>query len=230
MLKVGHRGASAHAPENTYSSFDQALAMGCDGIEFDVHQCASGELVVIHDKTLERTTNGTGNVMSKTWDELARLDAGGGEKLPRFTEMLRRYKNLATLFIETKTKTDAAARQLADDIHQAVHDGWEPQRLVVISFHPDVLHWVRLAAPEIPLGLNYEDDVLKDLKHTIETMKFQYLNPYIKLLDKDVVAYARSKSMKVVTWCAYSKKDVARAESLGVDGIMVDDPVLFSGA
>ena len=82
VVKVGHRGAAGHEPENTLRSFRRAMELGADMVELDVHICGSGELVVIHDETVDRTTDGTGEVAKLTLDELKTLDAGRGERIP----------------------------------------------------------------------------------------------------------------------------------------------------
>jgi glycerophosphoryl diester phosphodiesterase len=88
MLIIGHRGAPAHAPENTLRSFRTALAMGCNALEFDVQQCASGEMVVIHDRELSRTTSGSGAVAAHDAPTLKKLNAGEGETIPLLSEVL----------------------------------------------------------------------------------------------------------------------------------------------
>ena len=80
ILKIAHRGASGHKPENTLSAFSKALEIGVDAIELDVRVCGTGELVIMHDATLERTTNGNGIVADTTLEELRKLDAGDGEQ------------------------------------------------------------------------------------------------------------------------------------------------------
>ena len=82
ILKIGHRGAMGHEPENTLRSFKKALALNVDAIELDVYVCKTGELVVIHDDKIDRTTNGTGYTEDKTFTELRQLDAGKGELIP----------------------------------------------------------------------------------------------------------------------------------------------------
>ena len=88
-VRLGHRGASAHTPENTLLAFRRALELGADGIEVDIQRTADGELVLIHDDAVDRTTNGTGIVGEMTYAALAALDAGEGERIPTLTEMLR---------------------------------------------------------------------------------------------------------------------------------------------
>src|SRR3954471_1938214 len=93
-LMLGHRGAMAAEPENTLRAFRRAIDLGADGIECDVQRTADGELVLIHDDTVERTTNGTGTVGELTYATLAALDAGGGERIPRLVDLLA-YANEA---------------------------------------------------------------------------------------------------------------------------------------
>src|ERR1700691_2371330 len=88
MLVIAHRGASGYEPENTLASFKKALEIGVDGIELDVHLSKDGNVMVIHDSWVNRTTNGIGRVENKTLKELQKLDAGNGEKIPTLQEVL----------------------------------------------------------------------------------------------------------------------------------------------
>lgn len=228
MLIVGHRGAPAHAPENTMRSFRTALAMGCNALEFDVQQCASGEMVVIHDRELSRTTNGSGAVATHDLAALKKLNAGEGETIPLLSEVLEEFKNKATLFIEIKSKTEAAAERLVEEIRAAVKAGWQQEKLIVISFHPQILGWVRARAPEIPLGLDYEEKTLEELKPAIAELRPEYLNPWIEIADEAAMQFARKNGMKVAVWTLQNSAEVARALKLGVDGMMADDPKLIA--
>jgi glycerophosphoryl diester phosphodiesterase len=87
VLRIGHRGAAGHEPENTLHSFEAAVQLGADMVEFDVHVCGSGELVAIHDETVDRTTDGSGAVARMNLRELKALDAGKGEKIPTLREV-----------------------------------------------------------------------------------------------------------------------------------------------
>src|SRR5258708_1238720 len=101
--KIGHRGASAAYPENTMLAFRKAIDMGANALEFDVHVCKSGEAVVIHDDTLERTTSGRGYVAAHTLSDLKKLDAGRGEPIPTLEEVLFEFAAKIILFIEIKS-------------------------------------------------------------------------------------------------------------------------------
>ncbi|MFA5135588.1 MAG: glycerophosphodiester phosphodiesterase family protein [Patescibacteria group bacterium] len=107
VLKVGHRGAPGYEPENTLRSFRRAIELGAGMIELDVHLCKSGEAVVIHDLTVDRTTNGTGKVASQTLEELKLLDAGKGETIPTLQEVINLVKKSCALNIEIKNRQTA---------------------------------------------------------------------------------------------------------------------------
>src|ERR1700757_2576631 len=100
----GHRGAPGYPrlAENTIGSFEKALQSGADGVEFDVRRCADGRIVVIHDETIDRTTNGKGRVAALTYDELRKFDAGFGEPIPLLTDVLDRFGGRCVLNIELK--------------------------------------------------------------------------------------------------------------------------------
>ncbi len=102
VLRIGHRGAAGHEPENTLLSLNKAVELGCDMTEIDVHVCASGEVVVIHDEEVYRTTNGTGFVSQMSLDALKALDAGKGESIPTLEEVLSALKGRIQLNIELK--------------------------------------------------------------------------------------------------------------------------------
>jgi glycerophosphoryl diester phosphodiesterase len=118
FLIIGHRGAAGLEPENTLRSFARALDIGVDAIELDVY-CVDGHLVVIHDDTLERTTNGRGEVMATPFEALRRLDAGGGEHVPTLEEVFAAMPNGFTVNVELKGKSTAApvARCVAEHAH-----------------------------------------------------------------------------------------------------------------
>lgn len=109
MTRVcGHRGAAGLAPENTLAAFQRALDLGVDMVECDVHTSADGRVMVIHDDTLERTTNGTGHVERMTFDQLRQYDAGQGERIPCFRELLELVKGRAELVCEFKAASSVA--------------------------------------------------------------------------------------------------------------------------
>ncbi len=120
MLKIGHRGAMGYAPENTLGSFAKALELGVDGIELDVHVCKSGEVVVIHDERVDRTTNGKGQVKEMTLKELKELDAGKGERIPTLEEVLDFVDRRA--FIDIELKAEGIGNSVADIVRKYIQE------------------------------------------------------------------------------------------------------------
>lgn len=225
-LKIGHRGASAHFPENTLLAFTQAIKMGAAGVECDVHLCASGEVVVIHDRTLKRTTGATGYVARHTLKELKKLDAGAGERIPTLKELLAALTPKSTVFIEIKAT--AAAKPTAELITQfAKKEGVPYVRMPVISFKPQHLKLVRSVNKDICIGLTPPERAsalsAAFIKKAVAAGMWS-VNPGIKVLNKDFVDAAHDAGLKVFTWTANSAADIKKAYALSVDGVMGDWP------
>ncbi|MDZ7825633.1 MAG: glycerophosphodiester phosphodiesterase family protein [Gammaproteobacteria bacterium] len=146
FLCIGHRGASGLAPENTLPAFELAVALGVDAIELDVHLC-EGELVVIHDDDLTRTTSGRGRVATSTLAGLRELDAGDGNRIPLLTEVLDRVADRCTLNIELKGA--GTAGPVIDLLRRR---GADPDRHLLSAFDHVELEHARAAAPEFPRG------------------------------------------------------------------------------
>ena len=136
MLRIGHRGACGYEPENTLRSFNHAIQLGVDIVELDVHICQSGEIMVIHDIKVDRTTNGTGFVGDKTLDELKTLDAGKGEQIPTLQEVLDQINRRVKVNIELKGNSTAkpVLKLLEKYIKEA---GWSYNDFLISSFNRD---------------------------------------------------------------------------------------------
>jgi glycerophosphoryl diester phosphodiesterase len=155
FMVIAHRGASAYAPENTVAAFDLALQMGCRHLELDVDLSRDGHIVVMHDDTVDRTTNGTGPVGSQTLAELRALDAGAwfggqftGERIPTFAEVLARYQGRVHLHTELKGRAAHLASGTADLMRQY----GMMEHVTVTSFQQPRLAEIRAYAPELPTG------------------------------------------------------------------------------
>ena len=155
MLVVGHRGAPHRAPENTIASFETALALGVDAVELDVHLSRDGQLVVIHDADLRRTTNGQGLVHEHSLAELQALDAGGwfgpdfaGQRIPTFEETLACIGDRAALQVEIKGATEGVAEATV----AALRGHGRLAGTMVTSFHLERLPLVRALAPAVAIG------------------------------------------------------------------------------
>ena len=117
VLRIGHRGAAGHAPENTLTAIRKGIALGVNFVEVDVRRTADGVLVVLHDATVNRTTNGKGRVDRLSLQQVKQLNAGDGEHIPTLEEVLRAAAGKTGLMLELKTR--GTARQAAETVHQA---------------------------------------------------------------------------------------------------------------
>src|SRR5947209_11726578 len=151
ILLGGHRGNPAAHPENTLASFRSAIELGCDLVECDVHLTADGELAVIHDHTLERTTNGTGMVGAHTLAQLRALDAGG-ERIPLLEELFDLVRDRVGLVIETKQNPIPYAG-LEEKLVAALREHGMVDQVSVISFHHPCIRHLKSIAPDLDAGI-----------------------------------------------------------------------------
>ena len=218
VLKIGHRGAAGHAPENTLKSFMAAIGLGCDMIELDVHLCASGEVMVIHDDTVDRTTNGSGQVSELSLDELKRLDAGAGEQVPTLVEVLDLLKDRVLLNIELK------GLGIAEPVYRILTlKGWRNEDFMVSSFNWGMLREYR------DLNLNARLGVLSFNNHEealayAQIIDADSINLYHKLLSQEYVDEVHRNGFKIYPWTLNNAEDIKNAINLGVDGIISDYP------
>lgn len=220
-LRIGHRGAAGHAPENTIASFQKALDFKVDGVELDIHQCASGELIVIHDETVDRTTNGNGEVAKMTLAELKTLDAGKGEKLPTLSELLDFLDKRIMVMVEIKAQ--GLARPTAKLIEDYVAKGWRYDQFQVISFDHHQLLEIYNLNPEIPTGANIAAIPIHYAEYATHA-KAHAANPCINHVNKAFVQDAHARNLKVFTWTPNTPNLISIARELEVDGILSDYP------
>ncbi|WP_294818183.1 glycerophosphodiester phosphodiesterase family protein [uncultured Flavobacterium sp.] len=222
ILKIGHRGAKGHMAENTLASFRKALEMGVDGIELDVHVCATGELVVIHDFTVDRTTNGSGEVHKMTLAELKNLAVEGSHDIPTLSEVMKLCKTKCVVNIEMKGRHTALP--LAVFIERLVgKGGWHYEDLIVSSFQREELEAMSKANPEVHLGILTQAS-MKEAWDWAEAFKAKAIHPHFSLLTESNVRKVQDAGYKVYTWTVNETTDIARMKEYGVDGIMSDYP------
>ena len=222
MQKIGHRGAKGHEPENTLASFRKAIQLGVDAIELDVHALNDGMLVVIHDKKVNRTTNGKGYVSKKTLQELKNLNAGKGEKIPTLQEVLDVVKRKVQINIELKGENTALpASQIIKEYVK--NNGWNYDDFLVSALDHRELQKFHTLVPQVRIGalilglrINY-DKYIKELNA-------YSIHMFAKLVRKSVVEKAHEKGLKVFVYTVNSKKEIEKMKSLGVDGIFSDYP------
>jgi len=235
LLIIAHRGARRAAPENTMAAFRLAAEMGADGLELDAQLCKDGEVVVIHDFMVDRTTDGRGRVKDFTLAELQTLDAGGwyasefeGERVPTLAQVLHELAPRLTLNIELKTVTlhsdglEAEVVRLAEDIGM-VH------RVIVSSYNPVALWRVRRLNPYVPTGILYAPDLPRYLRDRWlqPLVRPAALHPRWDMIDGQMVAAAHRQGLKVVPWTCDEPDAMRRLVGWGVDAIITSRPDLL---
>lgn len=229
-LNIAHRGASALAPENTLAAFEKALQLGADGIELDVRSCADGTPVVIHNPTVDATTDGSGSVAQMTLPELKELDAGAwfaptfaGERIPTLEETLAAVGGQLLVNIELKGKAI-----LGRSLVQATVDLIERHRLaghvLISSFNPFLLHRVQRMAPQIPTGLLYLWAFLPGVAQRVAPQRYAALHPSVAILSQDHRDWIQRHPYRIHVWTVDDPTDMRRLIEWGVDGIITNTP------
>jgi glycerophosphoryl diester phosphodiesterase len=227
MLKIGHRGAMGYAPENTLGSFAKALELGVDGIELDVHVCKSGEVVVIHDERIDRTTNGKGLVKEMTLQELKGLDAGKGERILTLQEVLDFVDRRA--FIDIELKAEGISDSVAHIMRKYIQErGWKNGGFMISSFDHHELKRCHDVLPDIPFGPILAAKPL-DYARMAQDMKAEAIMPFFEFLDKNFVQDAHQRGLKVITWTVNRLDDIKKVLDMGVDGIISNFPDRLRG-
>jgi glycerophosphoryl diester phosphodiesterase len=218
---VGHRGACGHAPENTMKSFAKAIALGCQRVELDVHVSADGIAVVIHDGTVDRTTNGKGAVQSLTLAELKGLDAGEGQKIPTLAEVMRFCRQKVDLQIELKAnRSPPLVAELIDRV-------WGRKRVVVTSFHLSLLDEFASLLPDIPLGLlNLKPDI--DMNAIAKERGHRWICPRSSIVRRALVDRAHSEGLLVYVFHVNDREIAKDLIGWSVDAIGTDYPEMVS--
>jgi glycerophosphoryl diester phosphodiesterase len=232
MLGVAHRGASRYAPENTLAAFRLALEHGVPAVECDVRRTRDGHLVVIHDATVDRTTDSQGAVESLTLEALRRLDAGRwfasewvGERVPLLDEVLETVRGRALIQLEIKNDPTPAAgieRQVVD----AVGRHRMEDEVFVMSFDHTVVRAVRSAAPRMATGILYAARLIDPIAAAARAA--DGLCIHWGYLDEEVVAQARRAGLGIFTWTVDDEVMFRRCVDLGLDGTASNDTRLIA--
>ena len=223
-LIIGHRGASAEAPENTLAAFALAREQGADGIEFDVQLSADGWPVVIHDAKVERTTNGHGRVQNQTVAELQGLDAGEGQSIPTLDEVFETFGPNFLYNVELKTaafRDNGLAAAVADRI-QAHH---LERQTIVSSFNPWAVRWARrhLTQTTWVAHISYK----LGLKYKCLLAASQAAHPHYRMVDASYVAWANKMGWRVHVWTVDDLAEAQRLVDFGVQAIITNKPKLL---
>lgn len=222
ILKIGHRGAKGHEPENTLASFSKALEFGVDGLELDVHVCATGELVVIHDFTVDRVTNGTGEVHKMTLSQLKELVIDPNHTIPTLDEVYSLINKRCFVNIEMKGRH--TAKQVSDFIDNYVQNkGYNYSDFLVSSFQHEELDALCKINTKVALGVLTQASVTEAMEWAVQ-LNAKAVHPHFSLLTESNVQKAHDAGLKVYTWTVNDPEDIARMKLYNVDGIISDYP------
>jgi glycerophosphoryl diester phosphodiesterase len=232
VLNFAHRGASHDAPQNTLAAFRLAVEMGADGVELDVQASRDGEAMVIHNFTLDATTDGQGRVADKTLAELKELDAGSwfdiryaGQRVPTLQEVIVEVGHQLLLNIELKTRVFGSAN-LTAEVVRLIEDHNLTHRTIVSSFNPFALRRVKRLNRRISTGLIYHFDLPAHLVRSllIFLAGSGALHPEKHLINRKYMAWAKERGYRVNAWTVDEPAEMKRLIALGVDGIITNRP------
>ncbi|MEK3856271.1 glycerophosphodiester phosphodiesterase [Cytobacillus sp. FSL H8-0458] len=231
---IAHRGATGYAPENTVAGFDLAVDMKADYIEIDVQRSKDGELVVIHDTTVDRTTDGTGKVRDLTFDYLRSLDAGSwkgeqfaGEPIPTFEEILDRYHGKVGILIELKAPElyPGIEEQVADALKERNLDKPQNEKIIIQSFNFDSMKTMDQLLPKVPIGVltsNRADTTAEALQEF--SAYADWFNPSYGIVTEELVNQVHSLDMQIGSWTVRSQEAADFLFEMEVDAIITDYP------
>lgn len=221
---IGHRGAAFLEPENTLRGFRKAIELGIDYVEFDIHRCKSGELVVVHDETVERTTNGKGFVADLTLQQLKKLDAGKGEQIPTLQEVIDVCKGKIKMYIELK------AKGLEEDTVAAVIENNITSDVIVKSFFHEYSKNVKeiAAAKKLPLktGILIVGNPV-NIVEVANAAKADFVSANHYFVNERMVKLLKNAGISVTVWNCDNEHNINRMVKLGVDMIASDRPDLL---
>lgn len=234
MYIIAHRGSSSAAPENTIAAFDVAVEQGADYIELDVQMTMDQHVVVIHDDTVDRTTNGNGLVKSYTLDQLKKLDAGSwfdhqytNERIPTLQEILERYSQRIGILIEIKhpKRQIGIEKAVARIINRFAYS----RHIIIQSFDVHALQRIKAFAPSLRTALIIKPDAFKLTKRKLTTYSSfaNGLNMKKTMINKWWIDRIHSFGMEVFIWTVKDQKTADRIKKYPIDGVVTDNPLFF---
>lgn len=239
-LVIAHRGDSAHRPENTLASFESALALGAEFLELDVQLTRDGHAVVLHDGTLDRTTDGHGPVAAVTLAQLKRLSAGYAprfgaryvaERVPTLAEVLALARGRALVMIEVKKESVSALGQaLEAKVVEVVRDGGMAADVILISFEGRALVRFRNLAPEIRRGQLFYRATSEEVVAAAREVATDIVMPEKGMLSEELIAACRSADLRPASWVVDDPVELASLARFGLYGIGSNRPGVLLAA
>jgi glycerophosphoryl diester phosphodiesterase len=233
IVRVAHRGASAQYPENTLLAFRKAIEQGVDVLEIDIHRTSDNELVVMHDSTLERRTDGHGNVSDHNLQEIRGLDAGQGEKIPLLSEVIQLAREAQVrLYVEIKGATEPEELAIAEGVIQTLEAAAFLSQTIVTSFSPKALLRAKALNPEVSTML---DPSPQDGSLTPRQICAQALvagancvSYDFHILTPEIARECQLTGLALWPWAPDEPQDIRKVLSLGVNGLMTNRPDMLN--
>ncbi|WP_316635182.1 glycerophosphodiester phosphodiesterase family protein [uncultured Flavobacterium sp.] len=222
MLKIAHRGANGYEPENTLKAFQKALDLKADGIELDVHLSTDGHIIVIHDETIDRTTNGKGPVNTFSLSELKSFLIEGKHQIPTLNEVFDLVDKKCLINVELKG-LGTAGKVVALIEEYISEKNWNYNHFIVSSFDWNLLQETSNLNSKIQIGVLTETDLESALAFA-ELIKAHAIHPDYQLLNSENVKQIQEQGFHVLPWTVDDEKDIQRIKSYKVNGIISDFP------
>ncbi|QOG02794.1 glycerophosphodiester phosphodiesterase family protein [Flavobacterium sp. MDT1-60] len=222
MLKIAHRGAKGYEPENTLQAFQKALDLNADGIELDVHLSADGHIIVIHDETIDKMTNGKGFVNTLSLPELKSFLIAEKHEIPTLKEVFDLVDKKCLINIELKN-FDTFPKVVSLIEEYVSEKNWKYDHFIVSSFDWNALQHVHDLNQNIPIGVLTETNLNLALAFA-ETIKAKAINPYYHLLNLENTQEIKEKGFLVLPWTVNIEEDIQKIKNYKVDGIITDFP------
>ena len=221
VIVIGHRGACGYEPENTLSSFQKALDLGVDMIELDVHSLKTGELIVVHDNKLDRTTNGHGSIYNVPFNKIRKLNAGRGQHIPTLDEVIELVDKRVPINIELKGPN--TAESVSKIIDKYLSQGWISNHFLISSFDHVELTKFRLLKPDVRIGALIVG-IPVDYAAFASKIKAYSVNISLEFISSDFVEDAKDRGLKIFVFTVNDQDDAKRIKKLGVDGMFTNYP------
>lgn len=234
VLRIAHRGFSSEAPENSIESFKKAAKSGIDMVEFDVHETKDGRIIVMHDQTLDRTTDGKGVIKDLTLKEIRKFHEANGEHVPTIEEVIRILRKNCALNIEIKDK------HLANKVLAIIKKEKIQNKVMISSVHAGVIRLIKQKEPKIKTAwlvsiTRWKLTILYSLRSFLpyflvrmaKKMKTDSIGLQYRLVTDKLVKSLHKNNLSIGVWTVNNKKDIQTMKLLGVDAIISDKPNLL---
>ena len=220
MIIIGHRGCAGIEPENTLRGILKAIEYGVEYVEVDVRTCRTGEVVIIHDATVDRTTNGSGYVRDLSFNELRKLNAGKGERIPTLEEAIDIVRGKCGLIVEIKEE-DVWRKTL-----EIIEEEEMVKNTIVASFYHTIVKDVKTLYPDIKCGVIFTCEPVNPSILALDA-KAEIIIPNYNYITQKLITNAHKFNLEIIAWTVNRFEDGVRLLKQGVDGLATDRPDLM---